>query len=87
MITCPTCNSSIGIEQVEEMIIRFMLAMREETWISYDVLIIKFLIFDQHAGQKMNTILKDMIDKNLIECESTEVPYHIRKYKLKYRGH
>ena len=87
MINCPTCNSSIDLEKIEEMIINFLLTLNEETWCSYNLFAVKFLLFDNTSGKKMHALLDGMVRRNILICESKEIPYHIRRYRLKYRGH
>ena len=82
LIRCPCCDRMVPRIVVEAAIVNFLRKMTPETWVSREVLSIKFLIIDDKRMRYFNKVLEQMADRGLIEISGREKPLKYWRYRF-----
>lgn len=86
MITCPCCSRHTDAIIVEENILAFLGEMRPETWISFDVLQLKFLIMNHKARKEFSDLMADLVERGILEKKYPKCRQEHQKYRLTGRN-
>lgn len=85
MITCPCCSRHVDVTIVEENVLTFLAEMRPDTWVSHDVLQLKFLIMNTQARKEFNHLLSELVTRGVLEKKFDRGRLEHQKYRLANR--